>query len=747
MALVKHISHLSKPPNDSVVRGLWRPAFIFSSILILTACETTSTKPTSVQDQSTGTNNEPALVINIDLTEPQVAEGKAVVNESTASTDEPIIITIEQPVDADSSPQAEVETADQAKTAAITDPQPEAEIVTPSDQPPNQTQAQRQAAHQQLVARQLQLLGLADNMYSKGYYDLSLSLLNDIISDALDKHALGRYFELMAASHLRAGDSYSALAWLHQAQAQAPAADKASYLHRLRLLQQAYTANEQHLEAAISAIEISITEDQALNLTQQQISNDSIWDLLLQVPSMQLHAKLQSPLHPVAKGWLELALSTDNLHTLEQQQTAIVDWQLNNPLHPASQTPPTSLSKLADLQANQAQKLALVLPTSGPLGKLGQAIIDGFMASYYQTYEQCQSVCQGLPQLLFIDSHTVNDWVDTYAQLQHQGVELVIGPLNKDKVDELADLNLSIPTLALNYLTDNKLQSNSKTDGVSDAILQYIAPADGNQSTHSETVNHANTTDHPLYQFGLSLEEEARQLAQHGRQQGYKNALIFHAQSPWSERANQAFQQHWQQLGGKISDAISFSGDGDHAQSISSGLHIDVSKQRRKSMQKLLGQNLKFEPRRRQDVDLVVILALPQDARQLVPTLAFHHAAKIPVFASHHAYQGPTETTRDRDLNNIYFTDLPWMLEADSTVTKVQEVWPNRQRYNRLFALGADAFRLFPRLEQMQMFPATRVRGLTGLLRLEEDAIKAKLSWARFRNGHPQIQQGAHDIK
>ena len=159
------------------------------------------------------------------------------------------------------------------------------------------------------------------------------------------------------------------------------------------------------------------------------------------------------------------------------------------------------------------------------------------------------------------------------------------------------------------------------------------------------------------------------------------------------------------------------------------------------------GRPARARPRPGQDVNLVVILALPQDARQLVPTLAFHHAANIPVFASHHAYQGPTETTRDRDLNNVYFSDLPWMLEADDTVNSVQNVWPNRQRYNRLFALGADAFRLFPRLEQMQMFPATRVRGLTGLLRLEDDAIKSTLSWARFRNGHPQVQQGAHDIE
>ena len=715
---------------------------------ILTACETTSSKPFGTQQQTTRANTEPALVINIDLTEnqqtpatakqeqPLVSTQKplASTQKPLASTQEPIIITIDQPPTADKDKQPSVPLN---ANPEVSEPEPES----------SQSQAEREAAHLQLVTRQLQLLELADNMYLKGYYDLSLSLLNDIISDALDKHALGRYLELMAASHLRAGDSYSALAWLHQAQAKAPAVDKASYLRRLQLLQQAYTANEQHLEAAISAIEISITKAQALTPEQQQLSNDDIWDLLLQVPSMQLQAKLQGPLHPLTKGWLELALSTDNLHTLEQQQAAIVNWQLNNPLHPASQTPPTSLSKLADLQANQAQKLALLLPTSGPLGKLGQAIIDGFMASYYQTYQQCSSGCQSLPQLLFIDSHTVTDWADTYAQLQQQGIELVIGPLNKDKVSELAQLELSIPTLALNYLTPDNNQDSSAPNGINDAILQYVAPADGNQTDSNDAIASSSAGQQPLYQFGLSLEEEAQQLAQHGRQKGYKNALIIHAQSPWAERANRAFQQHWQQLGGKISDAISFSGNGDHAQSISSGLHIDASKQRRKSMQKLLGQNLKFEPRRRQDVNLVVILALPQDARQLVPTLAFHHAAKIPVFTSHHAYQGPTETTRDRDLNNVYFSDLPWMLEADDTVSTVQTVWPNRQRYNRLFALGADAFRLFPRLEQMQMFPATRVRGLTGLLRLEDDAIKSKLSWARFRNGHPQVQRGAHDIE
>lgn len=744
MAPVRLISHPSKRTHDNLVRDLWRPAFLFSSMLVLTACETTSTKPTSIQDQPTGTNNEPALVINIDLTEPHVAEDKAVAKESTASTDEPIIITIEEPVSVDSSPQPEGEPT--AAVADITESQPEPETDTTTELSASQTQAQREAAHQQLVARQLQLLSLADNMYSKGYYDLSLSLLNDIIMDALDKPDLGRYLELMAASHLRAGDSYSALAWLHQAQAQAPAADKASYLRRLQLLQQAYTANEQHLEAAISAIEISISQAEASSAEQLQISNDHIWDLLLQVPSMQLHAKLKSPLHPLAKGWLELALSTDNLHTLEQQQAAIINWQLNNPLHPASQTPPTSLSKLADLQANQAQKLALVLPTSGPLGKLGQAIIDGFMASYYQTYQQCSSACRSLPQLMFVDSQKITNWMATYEQLQQQGVELVIGPLNKDKVTELEQLNLPIPTLALNYITEDQPAKHSESDAISDAIIQYVAPANGQEELESQPQTDGLEVGQALYQFGLSLEEEARQLAQHGRQTGYKNALIIHANTPWAERANQAFQQQWQLLGGKISDAISFNGDGDHAQSISAGLHINSSKQRRKAMQKLLGQNLKFEPRRRQDVDLVVMLALPQDARQLVPTLAFHHAADIPVFASHHTYQGPTESTRDRDLNKVYFSDLPWMLEADETANKVQSVWPNRQRYNRLFALGADAFRLFPRLEQMQMFPATRVKGLTGLLRLEDYAVMAKLTWAQFSNGQPQVQQGAHEI-
>ena len=600
------------------------------------------------------------------------------------------------------------------------------------------------------LARQKQLLDLANSMLEKNYVDLSLSLLQDIDITLLPPDYLGTYLESMAASHLRSGDSFNALAWLHKADALAPAVSQIAQHKRLTLFQKAYQDNEQFLEAALTAISLAAYLPPSTASKQLLASNNDIWELLMQVPNMQLRAGLQSPLHPLAKAWLDLALSTENLITLEQQQQAILAWQLTNPLHPASLRLPSVLSNLSDLQTKQAQKLALLLPTSGPLGKLGQAVIDGFMANYYQTMAQCENPCSLVPQLVFINSHEVDDWPKLFASLEEQQVGLIIGPLAKTKVDSLnAFAQRSIQTLALNYLSSAKDSALQVQDtDIDTQLLEELEAIAEQASPASGSSNNEKSSQETLFQFGLSLEDEARQLATQGHRQGFKQALIIQANTSWAQRASMTFQQEWQLLGGRIAGKIDYTGNGDYADSISEVLHIGDSKARRSSIQKLIGENVKFEPRRRQDVDLIVLLGLPKDVRQLMPTLAFHHAAKVTVYSTHHAYQGPTETTRDRDLNNLYFSDIPWMLEADETTHLVETTWPNRQRYSRLFALGADAYRLYPRLEQMQIFNATRVQGTTGLLKLEDDnRITANLTWARFKNGQPQVHQGAHELQ
>ncbi|HIG37687.1 MAG TPA: hypothetical protein EYQ12_09495 [Oceanospirillaceae bacterium] len=166
---------------------------------------------------------------------------------------------------------------------------------------------------------------------------------------------------------------------------------------------------------------------------------------------------------------------------------------------------------------------------------------------------------------------------------------------------------------------------------------------------------------------------------------------------------------------------------------------MDQSHSRAKSLKSLLagtGNRVKFEPRRRQDVDAIVLFALPADGRQVVPTLAFHYAANLPVYASHHIYQGPTTSNRDRDLEKVIFTELPWLLDKPSIQQKISAKWPERMRYTRLFALGVDAYRLFPRLEQLRAYTDSRVHGVTGQLQINRQGrIVFQNSWAQFIKG------------
>ena len=212
-----------------------------------------------------------------------------------------------------------------------------------------------------------------------------------------------------------------------------------------------------------------------------------------------------------------------------------------------------------------------------------------------------------------------------------------------------------------------------------------------------------------------------------------------HQDQPWAIRAAQHFGSSWGELGGEIADQVSFSGAGDHSKSITQALLINQSHERAKMLKTHLagsGNTVKFEPRRRKDVDAIVLFSLPTDGRQIIPTLAFHYAADLPVYASHHIYQGPTETSRDRDLERVIFTELPWLIEQPSVQQKISKTWPDRERYTRLFAIGVDAYQLFPRLEELQNLTNNNVKGVTGSLQMNSlGRIVTQSSWGQFKSG------------
>ena len=203
-----------------------------------------------------------------------------------------------------------------------------------------------------------------------------------------------------------------------------------------------------------------------------------------------------------------------------------------------------------------------------------------------------------------------------------------------------------------------------------------------------------------LYQFGLSAEDEARQVAQRAWVEGRRNALILSTDANWGQRSADAFQKTWEALGGTIVSRDVYAKQKDYSNVIKGALNVAESQQRYRQLRGILNQSMEFEPRRRQDVDMIFLIARHDEARQIKPTLDFHYASDLPVYASSHIYTGKSDRKQDRDLNGIRFTTLPWFFDNQSPEkTMINKVAKPAPSYQRLYALGVDSYHLYPQIE------------------------------------------------
>ena len=424
-------------------------------------------------------------------------------------------------------------------------------------------------------------------------------------------------------------------------------------------------------------------------------NHDSIWDLVSSLPSEQLQSSDATDL----AGWLSLALAAKTPGTLQQQQTAIDDWLAQHPQHPAALQLPPALSKLQELSSQPMQEIALLLPQEGPLAAVARALRDGFLSAHYQA----QQAGQNPPNIQFYDSSRLSSLDEFYRQAQAAGVQLVIGPLEKPLVKQLGNREqLPITTLALNY-------SDPGQEG----------PAQ-------------------LFQFGLAAEDEAREAARRAWADGMRRAAALVPRGDWGDRVLDAFRQSWQAQGGTLIAAEHVDQPVELARQIAELFQLRESEARTKRLKNTLGVAVAAQPARRQDIDFIFLAATPQQAQQIKPTLAFQYAGDVPVYATSHLFTGNHSDAQYQDLNGIRFCETPWLLNVNDPVRQqVENQWPQAGgSLGRLYAMGADAYLLAPRLGQLKALPETRIDGLSGSLSLNPaQRIERQLPWAEFRDG------------
>ncbi len=441
-----------------------------------------------------------------------------------------------------------------------------------------------------------------------------------------------------------------------------------------------------------------ILVDPLLNTDEKNLNHEQIWQNLLALPVEELRRRAEAEIIYTFQGWFELGIvGKAYQYNLDRQLVELNNWQNTWLRHPASEQLPLTLQLVESMAAQRPRQIALLLPFNTNAGLI---IRDAFMSAYLNVL----SFGGQVPEIRFYDTSATNNIINLHSQARVDGAGMIIGPLLRQNVSQLQQVhNLEVPTLALNNI-------------------------DGAQSASNL-----------LYQFSLSPESESRQLANKAWNDGHRFAAILSPQNTSSEtyqRKRNSFIAQWTELGGQIVTQERY--DNDYTQSIENLLSLSDSANRKEQISNIINASVEFSQRRRQDVDFIFLIAEPLAARQINPSLGYLYAGDIPVYATQDIYSGLNRTLEDVDLNGIIFGDSPWLLSQDDELKmSAQLLFPQISAQNlRLQAFGIDAFRLYPRIRQLQTGATNAFIGATGVLSLDADnRITRQLDWARMQNG------------
>ncbi|MGF1713683.1 penicillin-binding protein activator [Photobacterium chitinilyticum] len=445
--------------------------------------------------------------------------------------------------------------------------------------------------------------------------------------------------------------------------------------------------------------------DQYLKTEQKAANWQNLWRDLSHYNNNQLQATKLNEDETVLRGWIQLNILKNTYSQRPAKLKATVEeWLAKNQYHPANQFLPAELQAIMSLEITQLNNVALLLPLTGRYENSGKAVRDGFInAMLDDTGREADT------ELAIYDTEA-EPVSAILSKLKQDGIELVIGPLRKEKITDFQRGNSTdITMLALNEPEQlNMTQSNA------------------------------------CY-FSLSPEQEAEQAAQHLFAKGHEYPMVLAPGNSFGERVSNAFIDQWQQLTGKSPAISSFSSRKQIQQQIATVFGLTESQARVNQMQQVLGLELESQPRSRRDTDAVYLVANKNELTLLKPFIevAINPDIEPPkLYASSRSYPDSKEDTSE--LKGIEFSDIPLLVDANQNfMARYNELWPNAKNTDvRLHAFGMDAYKMIAELPQMRVVDNYTTPGKTGQLSINDQCvIQRQISWAIFSgNGIEPVQ-------
>lgn len=531
---------------------------------------------------------------------------------------------------------------------------------------------------------------------------------------------------------------------------------------------------------SLDLVRILIAQEPLLTDKAHQDNIDATWQALTQLPPEQMSSLAINADENTLQGWLDLLnIYKANRNDPDMLKAGISDWQARYPQNPAAKTLPTALSQVQNFQPASTGKIALLLPLSGQAQVFASAIQKGFndaknglltaapapavgsaqnpvslpgsdgqssaapadssaqpqdadavvspSAAPAENAANAEAPSAAQPAATITTAPASNAEVKVYdtssqpiqqlmAQAQQDGATLVVGPLLKEKVQQLADSSTPLNVLALNE--PEKIQ------------------------------NHPN-----LCYFALSPEDEARDAAHHIWQQGKRMPLLLVPRSSLGDRVSKAFAQEWQTLGGGTVLQQGFGSSAELKQGINSGAGISLS-----------GTPVTPAPSEPQgitiagltipapqsstpsettsgggNVDAVYIVATQSELQLIKPMIAMRVSSRsnVALYASSRSSQAGAGPDFRLEMEGLQFSDIPLLSGANpGLMQQAARSFNNDYSLVRLYAMGIDAWTLANHFSEMRQMPGFHIDGNTGQLSATDDCvINRKLTWSQYRQG------------
>ena len=517
---------------------------------------------------------------------------------------------------------------------------------------------------------------------------------------------------------------------------------------------------------SLTLLRAFIAQEPLLQGADKQKNIDATWQALTQMTPEQANSLVINADENVLQGWLDLqSVYHANRQDPDMLKAGITDWQTRYPQNPAAKMLPTALGQVQNFQQASTGKIALLLPLNGQAQVFASAIQKGFNdakngvlnapppAAEAQPTEnasatpaendanavvspsaiqpgddseqqQNQPVAPASSQSV-ATAPASNAEVKVYdtsaqplpqllAQAQQDGATLVVGPLLKNNVEQLADSQTPLNVLALNE--PEKIQNRPN-----------------------------------LCYFALSPEDEARDAAHHIWEQGKRSPLLLVPRGSLGDRVTNAFASEWQKLGGSTVLRQQFGSTGELKQGINSGAGIRLTgtpvsaPQEQPQGVTIAGLTIPAPPSDAPvqsssgNVDATYIVSTQDELQLIKPMIAMRVSSRdnVALYASSRSFQAGSGPDFRLEMEGLQFSDIPLLTGANpGLMQQAARTFNNDYSLVRLYAMGIDAWTLANHFSEMRQLPGFQIDGNTGKLSATQDCvINRKLTWSQYRQG------------